>query len=59
VRIKTAELIATVLENNPYCQAKFIEKPNYVQLLMTLIEREQEALIRVKALQAISCKLFF
>lgn len=59
MRTKTAELIATVLQNNPYCQTKFIEKPNYVQLLMTLVEREQEALIRIKALHAISCELFF
>jgi len=57
VRGKTAQLIAALVQNNPYCQEKFIEHPSYINLLMDLVENDDDVEVRTKALYAISCKL--
>ncbi|VVC44175.1 Armadillo-type fold,Armadillo-like helical,Nucleotide exchange factor Fes1 [Cinara cedri] len=54
VRCKTAEVIATLVQNNPYCQDKFIEHPSYIRLLISLIEKDTIDEVRVKGLHAIS-----
>lgn len=58
VRCKTAELIATLVQHNPYCQDKFIEHPTYTRLLMNLVEKDDADEVRVKALHALSSKTF-
>jgi len=56
VRAKAAQLIGTLLQNNPYCQEKFIEHTDYTDLLMCLVQDDDEdILVRTKALHAISC----
>lgn len=59
VRCKTAELIATLAQNNSYCQEKFFDHPAYICLLMSLVENDPEMDVRIKALLAISSELFF
>ncbi|XP_050438577.1 uncharacterized protein LOC126844428 isoform X2 [Adelges cooleyi] len=54
VRCKTAELIATLVQHNPYCQDKFMEEPSYINLLMSLVNTDPVDDVRVKALHALS-----
>lgn len=54
VRSKTAELIATLVQHNPYCQEKFIEHSTYTRMLMDLVENDPVDEVRVKSLHAIS-----
>ncbi|XP_015371594.1 PREDICTED: uncharacterized protein LOC107167177 [Diuraphis noxia] len=54
VRIKTAELISTLVQHNPYCQEKFMENPNYLKALISMVENDLNDEVRVKALAAIS-----
>lgn len=56
VRSKTAELISTIVQHNPYCQDKFIEIPAYMRFLMSLVENDSVEDVRVKAFLAISSK---
>ncbi|KAE9534087.1 hypothetical protein AGLY_008823 [Aphis glycines] len=54
VRIKTCELITTLVQNNPYCQEKLMENINYLRALISLVENDLDDEVRVKALTAIS-----
>ncbi|XP_050530712.1 uncharacterized protein LOC126899670 [Daktulosphaira vitifoliae] len=54
VRCKTAELIATLVQNNPYCQDKFMEESSYIQLLISIVQTDSTDEVRVKALHALS-----
>jgi len=54
VRIKTCELITTLVQHNPYCQEKFMENTNYLKALMSIVENDLNDEVRVKALSAIS-----
>lgn len=56
VKCKTADLIGVLVQNNPYCQNKFIEYPTYINLLMKLVETDLDNKVCVKALHAISCE---
>lgn len=55
VRSKTAQLIAGLVQNNLYCQEKFIEHPTYINLLMNVAENDVDVEVRIKAFFAISC----
>jgi hsp70-interacting protein len=55
VKCRTADLIGTLVQNNPFCQNKFIEYPTYINLLMKLVETDLDNKVCVKALHAISC----
>lgn len=59
VRCKTAELIATLLQHNPYCQGKFIECTNYTEKLMHLVQNDPADEVRVKSLHALSSEPIF
>lgn len=54
VRIKTCELITTLVQNNPYCQEKLMENINYLRALISLVENDLDDEVRIKALTAIS-----
>jgi len=57
LRWRTADLIATLTQNNPYCQNAVLEVnllPLLLKLLDDALEDEQ---VRIKALYAVSCKL--
>ena len=56
LRWRTAELIATLTQNNPYCQNAVIEAkllPSLIKLLDDATEDEQ---VRIKSLYAVSCE---
>ncbi|XP_026819793.1 hsp70 nucleotide exchange factor FES1-like [Rhopalosiphum maidis] len=55
VRIKTCEFISKLVQNNPYCQNKFMENTNCLKLraLMYMVENDNDNDVRVKALAAI------
>lgn len=54
VRVKTCELIAKLVQHNPYCQEKFMENPNYLKALISMVENDLDDEVRIKALAAIS-----
>lgn len=54
VRIKTCELITTLVQHNPYCQEKFMENTNYLKALISMVENDPNDEVRIKALSAIS-----
>lgn len=56
VRCKTAELIATLVQHNPYCQDKFSSEPTYIQMLMSLVETDPVDDVKIKAFHALSSK---
>lgn len=58
VQCKTAELISTLVQHNPFCQEQFIEHPQYIHLLISLVDEDSVDEVRIKALHAISSKLF-
>ncbi|XP_025206285.1 hsp70-binding protein 1-like [Melanaphis sacchari] len=55
VRIKICELISSLVQQNPYCQEKFMENPKYLNALMSMVENDPNDDVRIRALSAISC----
>lgn len=55
IRWRAAQLFATVVQNNPYCQQKALEA-NLLPLLAQKVDNDVSMLVRVKALYAVSCK---
>jgi hypothetical protein len=55
VRIKICEFIFKLVQNNPYCQKKFMENTNCLKLLalMYMVENDNNYEVRTKALFAI------
>jgi len=53
-RWRTADLIATLVQNNPYCQEKALEF-NLLPLLLNVIDTDSSSEVRTKALYALSC----
>ncbi|KAI0237726.1 Hsp70-binding protein 1 [Lamellibrachia satsuma] len=54
IRWRAAQLFATVVQNNPYCQQKALEA-NLLPLLAQKVDNDVSMLVRVKALYAVSC----
>lgn len=54
VRCNSAELLATLVQNNPFCQ-KAATNPRLMRLLMKLLDSDSVDIVRVKALYALSC----
>jgi len=57
LRWRAAELIATLTQNNPYCQSAVLEVKLLPQLMELLDNASEDEQVRVKALYAVSCKL--
>jgi len=56
LRWRSSDLIATLTQNNPYCQNAVVEA-NLLPLLVKLLDdASEDEQVRVKALYAISCK---
>lgn len=53
VRAKTSELIAELVQNNPYCQR---EATKHLKRLLELVDGSTDEADRIKALYAVSCK---
>ncbi|XP_041365570.1 hsp70-binding protein 1-like isoform X1 [Gigantopelta aegis] len=49
-----AELIAVLVQNNPYCQNAVLSA-NLLPLLLELLDKDENSTVRVKALYAVSC----
>ncbi|XP_070553347.1 hsp70-binding protein 1-like [Ptychodera flava] len=54
VRWRAAELIATMAQNNPYCQNVFIDD-GFLKVLLTGTDKDSVDMVRVKSLYAVSC----
>ena len=52
---RTADLVASLVQNNPYCQKVAIEL-HYIEQLLKLVDQDTNDMVRVKALYALSCK---
>ncbi len=55
VRSGTCSLIATSVQNNPFCQERALELGIVPQLLKLLDQDEKES-VKIKALYAVSCE---
>jgi len=53
IRWRSAELIATLVQNNPYCQEKALEQ-NLLTELLKRLDTDDDMQVRVKALYAVS-----
>jgi len=57
LRWRAADLIATLTQNNPYCQRAVLEIKLLPRLIKLLDDASEDEHVRVKALYALSCKL--
>jgi len=56
LRWRTADLIATLTQNNPYCQTAVLDGKLLPLLIKLLDDGSEDERVRVKALYALSCK---
>ncbi|XP_043249447.1 hsp70-binding protein 1 [Colletes gigas] len=54
IRWRTADVIAELAQNNPFCQEKLLETDLF-PILLTMIDTDPAEAARIKALYAISC----
>lgn len=54
VRWRAGQLIATITQNNPYCQQQVL-KEDVLPILLKMLENDSCVEARIKALYAISC----
>ena len=59
LRAGGAELIATLAQNNEYCQNALHEDKVLPLLLQRVDDEEENELVRTKALYAVSCKALY
>jgi hypothetical protein len=57
LRWRAAEIIAELTQNNPYCQKRVLEA-GLLPVLLSLVDTDDNQQVRIKALYALSCKLF-
>jgi hypothetical protein len=57
LRWRAAEIIAELTQNNPYCQERILEA-GLLPVLLSLADVDHNQQVRIKALYALSCKLF-
>jgi len=55
IRWRTADIIAELAQNNPFCQDKLLETGIF-PILLTMIDTDTSEQARIKALYAVSCK---
>jgi len=56
---RCGDLIATLCQNNPYCQEKLLAETDQLDRLMQMVKSGTESpLVKVKAMYALSCKFF-
>ncbi|KAL3842691.1 hypothetical protein ACJMK2_020679 [Sinanodonta woodiana] len=55
LRWKGLELIAALVQNNPYCQKALLEEPNLFKEILLILDTDSDATVRTKALLATSC----
>ncbi|KAK3581504.1 hypothetical protein CHS0354_031840 [Potamilus streckersoni] len=55
MRWKGLELIAALVQNNPYCQKVVLEEPNLFKEILLILDTDSDATVRTKALLATSC----
>lgn len=52
------DLIATLVQNNPYCQEAVIQAEMLPKML-EMLDKDCDATVKTKALYAVSCKSYF
>jgi len=55
IRAKAAEVVSTIVQNNPKSQ-QLVMEANGMELLLSSLTSDDDVTIRTKALGAISCK---
>ena len=55
IRWQTLQLIACLVQNNPYCQKAVLEN-NMLPVLLELLDQDNHSTVKIKALYATSCK---
>lgn len=55
IRWQTLELIACLVQNNPYCQKAVLEN-NMLPVLLELLDQDNNSTVKIKALYATSCE---
>lgn len=55
IRWRTAEVIAELAQNNPFCQERCLETGLF-PILLNMIDTDPSDTVRIKALYAVSCK---
>jgi len=56
IRWRAAALIATLTQNNPYCQQEVLNMQLLPLLLQIVNSSSEDELVRIKALYALSCE---
>jgi hypothetical protein len=56
LRWRSAEVVATVVQNNPDCQLMMLER-NVLETLMDMVESDEDVTVRTKAFLAISSQI--
>lgn len=56
IRWRTADVIAELAQNNPFCQEKMLETESLLSTLLSMIDTDSSDQARIKALYAVSCK---
>lgn len=58
LRWRTAYLLAVLVQNNPYCQNAALNESNgaIINLLLTLMDSDGDATVKIKCVHALSCK---
>ena len=57
VRSLCLELIATLVQNNPYCQSAVLES-QLLPAMLNILDNDTSSAVKTKALYAISCKYY-
>ena len=55
IRSLCLELIATLVQNNPYCQSAVLES-QLLPAMLNILDNDTSSAVKTKALYAISCK---
>lgn len=55
IRWRTADIIAELAQNNPFCQEKMLEA-ELLPVLLSMVDADTSEQARIKALYAVSCK---
>ncbi|KAK3102845.1 hypothetical protein FSP39_014379 [Pinctada imbricata] len=54
IRWRTLQLVATLVQNNTYCQTAAL-KDDLLSKMLTILDKDSDATVKTKALYAISC----
>lgn len=56
IRWQTLELVACLVQNNPYCQNAVLQY-KMLPVLLEILDKDDNSTVKTKALYAVSCRL--